>query len=44
VIGIGPGLLWSDGHAAVIANVYEEIEARNWPQGTSAGLRFLYPF
>jgi hypothetical protein len=44
VIGIGPGLLWSDGHATVIANVYEEIEARNRPQGTSAVLRFLYPF
>jgi len=44
VIGVGPGLLWSDGHATVIANLYEEIEARNRPRGTSAVLRFLYPF
>jgi len=44
VIGVGPGLLWSDGHATVIANVYEEIEARNRPRGTSGVLRFLYPF
>jgi hypothetical protein len=28
-IAVGPGLLWSDGHATVIANVYEEVEARN---------------
>jgi len=44
VIAAGPGLLWSDGHATVIANVFEEIEARNRPQGTSAVLRLLYPF
>jgi hypothetical protein len=44
VIGVGPGLLWSDGHATIIANVYEEIEARNRPRGTSAVLRLLYPF
>jgi len=44
VIGVGPGLLWSDGHATVIANVYEEIESRNRPRGTSAVLRLLYPF
>jgi hypothetical protein len=42
-IAVGPGLLWSDGHATVIANVYEEIEARNRPRGTSAVLRLLYP-
>jgi hypothetical protein len=40
----GPGLLWSYGHATVIANVFEEIEARNRPRGTSAVLRLLYPF
>jgi hypothetical protein len=44
VIGVGPGLLWSDGHATVIANIYDEIEARNRPRGTSAVLRLLYPF
>ena len=44
VIAVGPGLLWSDGHATVIANVFEEIEARNRPRGTSAVLRLLYPF
>ena len=44
VIGIGPGLLWSDGHATNIANVFEEIEAHNRPQGTSAVLRLQYPF
>jgi hypothetical protein len=44
VIGVGPGLLWSDGHATVIANLYEEIEAHNRPRGTSAVLRLLYPF
>jgi hypothetical protein len=43
VIAVGPGLLWSDGHATVIANVYEEIEARNRPRGISAVLRLLYP-
>jgi hypothetical protein len=43
VIAAGPGLLWSDGHATVIANVYEEIEAHNRPRGTSAVLRLLYP-
>lgn len=43
-IAVGPGLLWSDGHATVIATVYEEIEARNRPRGTSAVLRLLYPF
>jgi hypothetical protein len=43
VIALGPGLLWSDGHATVIANVFEEIEARNRPRGTSAVLRLLYP-
>lgn len=44
VIGVGPGLLWSNGHATVIANIYDEIEARNRPRGTSAVLRLLYPF
>jgi len=43
-IGVGPGLLWSDGHATVIANVFEEIEAHDRPRGTSAVLRLLYPF
>jgi hypothetical protein len=43
VIAAGPGLLWSDGHATVIANVFEEIEAHNRPRGTSAVLRLLYP-
>jgi len=43
VIALGPGLLWSDGHATIIANVFEEIEARNRPRGTSAVLRLLYP-
>jgi hypothetical protein len=38
-----PRSAWSDGHATVIANVYEEVEARNHPRGTSAVLRFLYP-
>jgi hypothetical protein len=44
VIGVGPGLMWSNGHATIIANLYEEIEARNRPRGTSAVLRVLYPF
>jgi hypothetical protein len=44
VIGVGPGLLWSDGRATVIANVFDEIEAHNRPRGVSAVLRFLYPF
>jgi hypothetical protein len=44
VIAVGPGVLWSNGHATVIANVFEEIEARNRPRGTSAVLRLLYPF
>ena len=44
VIGIGPGLLWSDGRATIIANVYEEAAAHNRPEGTSAVLRLLYPF
>jgi hypothetical protein len=43
VIALGPGLLWSDGHTTVIANVFEEIEARNRPRGTSAVLRLLHP-
>jgi hypothetical protein len=42
-IAVGPGLLWSDGHATVIVNVYDEIETRNRPRGTSAVLRFLCP-
>jgi hypothetical protein len=44
VIAAGPGLLWSNGHATVIANVFEEIEAHNRPRGTSAVLRLLCPF
>jgi hypothetical protein len=44
VIAAGPGLLWSDGHATVIANIFKEIEAHNRPRGTSAVLRLLYPF
>jgi hypothetical protein len=44
VTAVGPGLLWSNGHATVIADVYEEIEARNRPRGTNTVLRFLYPF
>jgi hypothetical protein len=44
VITAGPGLLWSNGHATVIANVFEEIEAHNRPRGTSAVLRLLCPF
>ena len=43
-IGIGPGLLWSDGHATIIANLYEEVAVHNRPQGTSAALRLLLPF
>jgi hypothetical protein len=43
-IAVGPGLLWSDGHATVIANVYEEVETQNRPTGTSAVLRLLCPF
>jgi hypothetical protein len=43
-IGVGPGLLWSDGHATVIANIFQEVEAHDRPQGTSAVLRFQYPF
>jgi hypothetical protein len=43
-IAVGPGLLWSDGHATVIANVYEEVETQNRPRGTSAVLRLLCPF
>jgi hypothetical protein len=43
-IAVGPGLLWSDGHATVIANLYEEVEAQNRPRGTSAVLRLLCPF
>jgi hypothetical protein len=42
-IAVGPGLLWSDGHATVIANFYEEIETHNRPRGSSAVLRLLYP-
>jgi hypothetical protein len=37
-------MLWSDGHATVIANVYKEIATRNRPRGTSAVLRLLDPF
>jgi hypothetical protein len=44
VIGVGPGLVWSNGHATVIANVFEEVEAHNRPRGTSAVLRLLCPF
>jgi hypothetical protein len=44
VIAAGLGLLWSDGHATVIADVFEEIETRNRPRGTSAVVRLLYPF
>jgi hypothetical protein len=44
VIGVGPGLLWSNGHATVIANLFEEVEARNRPRGISAVLSVLYPF
>jgi hypothetical protein len=44
VIGLGPGLLWSDGHATVIANVYQEVAVHDRPQGTSVVLRLLHPF
>jgi len=44
VIAAGPGQLWSDGHATVIANVFEEIEAHNRPRGTRPVLRLLRPF
>jgi hypothetical protein len=44
VIDAGPDLPWSDRHATVIANVFEEIEAHNRPRGTSAVLRLLCPF
>ena len=43
MISVGPGLLWSDGHATVIANVFEEVEAHDRSRGTSAVLRLLYP-
>jgi hypothetical protein len=43
VIGVGPGLLWSDGHTTIIANIFHEIEARNRQRGISAVLRLLYP-
>lgn len=42
--GIGPGLLWTGGHAKVIANVFREFASENRAEGTNLIARLLYPF
>ncbi len=42
--GAGPGLLWSDGHWSVVANLYKEFGARNRPEGAEAVLRLVAVF
>lgn len=42
--GIGPGLLWTDGKAKVIANVFREFASENRPEGFNVIARLLYPF
>lgn len=42
--GIGPGLLWTDGKAKVIANVFREFATENRPEGFNVVARLLYSF
>jgi hypothetical protein len=42
--GLGPGLVWTDGKAKVIANVFREFATENRPEGFSAVARLLYSF
>jgi hypothetical protein len=42
--GVGPGLLWTNGHSTAVATLYREFATQNRPQGFNAILRFMYPF
>jgi len=44
VFGAGPGLLWSNGRVAILANAYREFAAENRPEGFDAVIRLLAPF
>lgn len=44
VFGFGPGLLWTDGKAKVIANVFREFATENRAEGVNVVARLLYPF
>jgi len=40
---LGSGVLWTNGHVSMIANIYREFATENRPEGLSAMLRLLWP-